>query len=301
MSARSWSSQIGVSPSFSPEGDADSGARPSGARVLKFGEVAGGVAVSAVANCTGVDLGFRKALECRGSAFTGESISGRQNPGSTGAVPAQANWIANVASWVPIFWDLGWSESRASDLGEIGRLSVGPFVGVKSQLLAGKSGDHLDLMQSSGFSGILKNGSSGMVTNGEYELLIRSFRIDVQKGFKGRISSHSDRLWPLTGADPGRPVFVDRPVMPVRLDCPIGIASRDRVVQEGGVITQGHLVQIKGSNFAYGFQNTSETFEERASRGLWWRRCGDVPTGFGLMDCLAGDKSLWSGDGDAKS
>ena len=221
-----------------------------------------------------------------------DHFSGRQNPGSTGAVPAQANWIGNVASWIPVFWDLRWSESRASDLGEIGRLSVGPFVGVKSRLLAEKSVDHMDLMQSSGFSGILKNGSSGKVTNGEYELLIRLFRIDVQKGFEGWISSHSVRLWALTGADPGRPRFVDRPVMPVRLDCPIGIASRDRVVQEGGVITHGHLVQIKGSNFASGFKNTSETFEERAPRGLWYRRCGEVPTGFGLMDYLVGDKSL---------
>ena len=226
---------IEVSPSFSPEGDADSNARPSGARVLMFGEVAGVVAVSAVANCTGVDLG--KASECRGSAFTGEYFSGRQNPSYIGVVPAQANWIGNVASWVPDFLDLCRSASRASDLGEIGRLSVDPFVGVKSQLLAEKFDDHMDRMQSSGFSGILGKvtalltetarrvynqkapslGYSGKATDGEYELLIRSFRIDVQKGFEGWISSHSERLWALASADPGRPIFVDRPIMPVRL------------------------------------------------------------------------------------
>ena len=52
------------------------------------------------------------------------------------------------------------------------------------------------------------------------------------------------------------------------------------------MITQDHLVQIKGSNFVSGVQNPSEevdliTFEERDSEGFCWRRCGDMPTVLG--------------------
>ena len=50
ISVRSRSSQIGVSPSFPPEGDADAGACPSGERVLKIGNVTGVVVFSVVAN-----------------------------------------------------------------------------------------------------------------------------------------------------------------------------------------------------------------------------------------------------------
>ena len=101
-------------------------------------------------------------------------------------------------------------------------------------------------------------GSSEKATVCEYDPLLRSFWLGVQKGFEGWNSSQSERIWAIANADSGWPFFVDRPVMLVRLVCPIGIACRDRVVQEGGVITQDHLVQIKGSKFASRVQNTSE-------------------------------------------
>ena len=50
ISVGSRSSQIGVSPSIPPEGDADADASPSGARAVKIGSVTGVVLVSAVAN-----------------------------------------------------------------------------------------------------------------------------------------------------------------------------------------------------------------------------------------------------------
>ena len=75
-----------------------------------------------------VDLGYGMALDCQDSAFTGESVSGRWNPGHTDAVPAQASWVGDVASWVPA--ELSGSESRAPDLSKNGCLSIGPYEGV---------------------------------------------------------------------------------------------------------------------------------------------------------------------------
>ena len=84
--------------------------------------------------------------------------------------------------------------------------------------------------------------------------------------------------------DPVRPVFVDRPLWPCH--------GRDHVVQEVGLTTRVHLVQMKESIFAYGDQNPSEEvdlislglwfFVERGSGGFCWRRCGDMPTVLGL-------------------
>ena len=62
-------------------------------------------------------------------------------------------------------------------------------------------------------------GSSEKATIGEYDPLLRSFRLGVQKGFEGWISSQSERIWVIASADSGRTIFVDRPVMLVRLVC----------------------------------------------------------------------------------
>ena len=93
------------------------------------------------------------------SAFAGASVFGRRNPSYTGAVPAQASQIRDVTSWVPDLPKLRGSESRAPDLGDNGSLSVGPHEGVKAQPKAETSDVHTVPMPSSGFSGLLINGS----------------------------------------------------------------------------------------------------------------------------------------------
>ena len=111
----------------------------------------------------GVHLRNGKATGHRESAFAGESGSGRRNLGYSGAVPAQANRIVEVTTWVP----------DAPDLGDDGYLSEGPYEGVKEQPTTETSVAHTIPMPSSGFSDLLMNGSPDPVegrNEGQFEV-----------------------------------------------------------------------------------------------------------------------------------
>ena len=96
-----------------------------------------------------VDIRNGKVTSRRESASARESGSGRRNLGYSGVVPAQANRIGEVTTWVP----------DAPDLGDDGYLSEGSHEGVKEQPKTETFVAHTIPMPSSGFFDLLMNGS----------------------------------------------------------------------------------------------------------------------------------------------